>query len=170
MTAEIERKTSLLNLPAELRNEIYTLSLVRESAIRVDSKWSQMPPFLAYVEPALLRVNRQLRRETLEIQYSSNVFQCYSYSGLTKFVSRLGLERVAMLKHVKCGHHCTTVLIHALRVARERLPRVWCRLRKEVIMVIGPGKSWVRLIDSEGVQVVEDEKGWTLQCVEELYG
>lgn len=63
---------SLLTLPMELREEIYQLVLVEPTtALRVVANPSYEH---AAVQPALCRVSRQLRFETLPIFYSTNTF------------------------------------------------------------------------------------------------
>jgi len=62
--------TSLfLALPAELRNQIYREALVTDMPLSIDA---QQPTSI--VEPALMRINRQVRRETLPIYYGENPF------------------------------------------------------------------------------------------------
>lgn len=56
-----------LRLPPELRNVIYRLVLVT-----FDNKGGLFPVFLT--QPALTRVNRQIRKETLGIFYAENKF------------------------------------------------------------------------------------------------
>lgn len=56
----------LLNLPGELRNQIFDFAVVEPSAIRVTSKGLD--------QPALLKTCRQIRREAGTIYYGSNEF------------------------------------------------------------------------------------------------
>ncbi|KAF2211264.1 hypothetical protein CERZMDRAFT_117950 [Cercospora zeae-maydis SCOH1-5] len=73
-----------LELSAELRNNIYRMSLVRHNAVTMDLErkqthyscsrkydYSVKPP----MDPALTRTNRQVRHEALSIYYSENIFQ-----------------------------------------------------------------------------------------------
>ncbi len=55
---------SFLELPAEIRNEIYHLSCLRDTTVRL---WRFQPP-------ALARVNRRLRGEALSVYFGANVF------------------------------------------------------------------------------------------------
>lgn len=84
-----------MNLPAELRNEIYSLALVQDTRIMVSTSL----PYLK--EPALLAVNRQMRSETLPVWYSENVFQINGSSPSVKFLRSLGSERLQLLKTLR---------------------------------------------------------------------
>lgn len=74
--------TSFLDLPAELRNHIYSFVLPRWS--RLQSDWTT--DFRIYIgdesrindyEPALLRCSKQIREETIAMYYNKNGFEFY---------------------------------------------------------------------------------------------
>lgn len=68
------RKCRLLALPAELRNRIYHLALVQDACIEERfSKTDQRIP--AATQPALTRVNRTIRSDTLPIFYGNYTFR-----------------------------------------------------------------------------------------------
>lgn len=58
----------LLSLPAEIRNTIYRYALVKAKILIQPQR---PPPH----QPSLLRVSRQLRRETIKIYYSEKLFK-----------------------------------------------------------------------------------------------
>lgn len=66
--------TPLLRLPAELRNHIFQLSVLKLFSIDILSRNSkrQSPRLL---QPSLSRTSRQLRREVLPIFYGGNAFE-----------------------------------------------------------------------------------------------
>lgn len=69
-TLNSKPKPTLLGLPAELRNHIYALILVKDFTLNV--RKSDSPDL--HQHAALTRVNKQLRRETLPTYYTSNTF------------------------------------------------------------------------------------------------
>lgn len=60
--------TGLLELPAEVRNDIYSLALAQGKPTLVST-------YGRSARASLLRVNRQIRSETLQVYYSSNAFR-----------------------------------------------------------------------------------------------
>ena len=67
-------QSSFLRLPAELRNHIYQMVLVKSDLIDTtcSSTFYKMQALVA--QPALTKVCRQIRAETLPIFYGANVF------------------------------------------------------------------------------------------------
>ena len=112
----------LHKLPAELRNWIYEACLIpREKPYQVEkvvkprqtrfvySKGladmampSMVPPRLLVQEPALLRVSKSIRRETLSIHYSTNTFRLLNIAILKDWLVYIGSERRTALRHVQC--------------------------------------------------------------------
>ena len=66
--AVVLSKPSLLGIPAELRNNIYRLALIKDKRIDI-SYWQSEP-----TEPGLLQVCRQTRAESKEIYFKENKF------------------------------------------------------------------------------------------------
>ncbi|KAK5127468.1 hypothetical protein LTR85_006807 [Meristemomyces frigidus] len=62
-------QSAVLRLPAELRNIIYHYTLVQQTCIVIEA--GDTPP----LEPALLHVNRQVRREAIDMYYQQNEFE-----------------------------------------------------------------------------------------------
>ena len=98
-----------LDLPAELRNCVYTYALKSAGRIKI---W-EFSHRIRYegiganysVEPALLRTSRQLRRESLPIFYGSNVF-LLSNSLDRRWLQSLSVEKLKMLRQV--NRDCNT--------------------------------------------------------------
>jgi hypothetical protein len=65
---------TLLSLPAELRNRIYTLTLVGTTPIKVRTH-AFVPAYQKHVEPGLFRTCQQIRTEGLRMYYQDNVFE-----------------------------------------------------------------------------------------------
>ncbi|KAK5714263.1 hypothetical protein LTR17_017269 [Elasticomyces elasticus] len=66
----------LLDLAAELRNQIFALAVVEpepQHLFRLESAADGLKA--SFQQPALARVNRQIRSETLPIFYGQNVFR-----------------------------------------------------------------------------------------------
>ncbi|KAK5124413.1 hypothetical protein LTR85_001630 [Meristemomyces frigidus] len=59
--------TSLLGLPAELRNRIYMLALLESDAVTINKN--------NYIQPGLLRTCRQVRSESSGLYYTLNTFR-----------------------------------------------------------------------------------------------
>ncbi|KAK4539279.1 hypothetical protein LTR36_000833 [Oleoguttula mirabilis] len=76
-----QASTNLLDLPAELRNQIYRYVVLTESEIRPKPWPSHLGDLQlqnassSMQEPALARVNRRLRSESLSIYYGENTFR-----------------------------------------------------------------------------------------------
>lgn len=71
---------TILDLPAEIRNDIWSMLVLQQPAISVS-------PFRPFVkEPALLAVNRQIRSEAMSIWYAEHDFQIDGSSPAVKFL------------------------------------------------------------------------------------
>jgi hypothetical protein len=92
---EQEGATTFLDLPPELRNEIYSYMLVRKGVVEIKT----VAPYV--LEPALLAVNRQIRSEALTIFYGENTFQIAGSTLITKFLRTAGEEKIRALRDVK---------------------------------------------------------------------
>jgi len=83
-------KASLFKLPAELRNRIYELVLLKAKPIRVplrervlqnflsDFRYIEVLPRALLFEPGLLRVNHQAYAEATPVFYGGNTFHVHS--------------------------------------------------------------------------------------------
>lgn len=74
------QSTSILDLPPEIRNGIWTMAIVQDAPIPI----APMRPFLR--EPALLAVSEQIRSETMSIWYAENVFEMMGSSPAMRFL------------------------------------------------------------------------------------
>ena len=113
---------NLHKLPAELRNWIYEACLVpREKPYQVEKVVKphqtrfvyskgladmalpmMVPPRLLVQEPALLRVSKTIRHETLSMFYGTNTFRLRDAAILKDWLIYLGSERRAALRNVQC--------------------------------------------------------------------
>lgn len=84
ITALTTTESPLLDLPAELRNEVYSLALTSQSPIETSTQYRLMKhdgPFGAYYLRVslqvllLLQTSRQIRAETMAIFYGANTFK-----------------------------------------------------------------------------------------------
>ena len=94
---------TFLDLPAELRNRIYHLTLVCSDPISGHYVRVLKDAELRYdgiKEPAVLQASRQVRSEALPILYGSNTFYIYGELVLRSWMQRLGADRVDMLQTI----------------------------------------------------------------------
>lgn len=98
VTALTTTKSSLLNLPAELRNEIYSLALISDALLETSTQYQLIErrgSFGAYYMrislrvPSLLQTSRQIRAETLAIFYGANTFKFHTHRPRRLDVSEL---------------------------------------------------------------------------------
>ena len=113
MTDHNTHGTCFLDLPAELRNEIYIEALVWEDDIIGTVPNSGIP------EPPLLFVSRQVRSESLPVYYGSNVFVVCSYE-VNELLSNLSASKVAQIRALRVLLRSSTAPFHRL----ERMPRI----------------------------------------------
>lgn len=83
-----------LNLPGELRNQVYRHLLVSPNIIRLEGE--------DRAQPALLHVSRQLRRESASIYYSENIFK---YRVVDMAGQKMLPFRSLLLKYRIAQHH-----------------------------------------------------------------
>lgn len=98
-------KTTFLDLPAELRNRIYSSDLIKHRQIIPTNRSDHQ-------QPALTRTCRQIRKEALPIYYGSNTFAlprcCYAcnYGGEHTKPCPLNLPQVRPADWLEAvGHH-----------------------------------------------------------------
>ena len=106
--------TTFLDLPAELRNEIYTYALVER--IPIDVNHSR--PYLR--EPAMLFVSRQVRPEALSVWYGENKFLIEGSSPAVKFLRSLAPLKLRCLRNVLVS----VTNISPASYARERISKM----------------------------------------------
>ena len=89
-------KTNFLDLPKELRNDIY-FRVIRQGCVFVIYHYDPVP----LREPAIAAVCRQVRTESLSIFYGNNTFTSTVASISLEFLERLGRESVGMLRNLR---------------------------------------------------------------------
>ncbi|KAF2162642.1 hypothetical protein M409DRAFT_26883 [Zasmidium cellare ATCC 36951] len=98
----------LLTLPPELRNKVYTLTLIQPTAIQISER-STAPSTAAQgatlhynrlIEPALLFSCRQIRFEALPIFYGENVFFTALKDAIAPWLLAIGPAKAGMVRHV----------------------------------------------------------------------
>jgi hypothetical protein len=156
----VEGATGLFDLPAELRNEIYTYVLAPANNIVTIS---HSRPHVE--EPALLAVNRQLRSEGLSVFYGCNVFQINGSTFVGKFLRTaedeilrslsiieilcaytISLNATFMLTLITCA---TADEPRPIGEAQDRLRKIWNDFKGR-----GLKKSVLRFEVSKGSQRV----------------
>ncbi|KAK3714999.1 hypothetical protein LTR37_007489 [Vermiconidia calcicola] len=109
---EREGATAFLDLPAELRNEIYALVVVQDDQIELPL----LPPYVR--QPKLLGVNRQIRAEALSIYYGENVFQIQGSTSAAQFMRSVSEEGLRALRSLQI--YCPVVLTVKDAMARSQ--------------------------------------------------
>lgn len=88
------RRTGFLDLPGEMRNEIYRYVLVQDTPISTGISWSRsyFPVRDTYrlkgPQPAISRICRQVRLEALSVFYGENTFLFKAQSGMPALSER----------------------------------------------------------------------------------
>jgi hypothetical protein len=95
--SESQDGMSFLNLPAEIRNQIYNDALVKDNNNTI--KIGSSAPYTR--EPALLLANKQVRNEAMPVFYGQNEFRTPSGDAFKLFMQRSGRERLSLLRSVR---------------------------------------------------------------------
>ncbi|CAK4033259.1 Hypothetical predicted protein [Lecanosticta acicola] len=99
-----ERAFALLNLPAELRNRIYEYAVISSDRLLVPStcKHDDRP---TAQQPALTKVNRQVREETIKTFYAENVFVYHihrcDFEYMFEWMTAIGLENRSSVRKLQ---------------------------------------------------------------------
>lgn len=143
-------KTTFLSLPAEIRNEIYSLALVECSPVTIRSA----RPYL--LEPGLLATNRQVRSEVLGIWYGENVFEIDGSSPAVKFLRATSDNKLRALRYL---HIVTTFMRDAdsidtriRQLLREFEPRGLDKQAIRFMMSVTDGFVWANLAKLKAVR------------------
>lgn len=136
-------KTTFLSLPAEIRNEIYSLALIEDAPVRVLTT----RPYL--LEPALLAIGKQVRSEALGLWYGENVFEIDGSSPAVKFLRATSDYK---LRALRCLRISTTFVPAAdyIRTRTEQLlrefqPRGLNRQAIHFMLTVEGELEWVNL-------------------------
>lgn len=124
---------SILRLPREIRDKIYTYSLRAEISV------NRMSAFILTLKnnpfkpptPGLLRANKQIYYEAIEILYSKNIFQFQEPEQLFAFEEQIGFENGKRVREIciwtKLPRRDEVVLDpkHLLRSEYDSFPSHW---------------------------------------------
>lgn len=149
---------TLFDLPAEIRNYIWTLVVVKDTLIPINPT----RPFLK--EDALLAVNRQVRSETMSIWYAENEFIIDGSSPAVKFLRSRNDQQLRSIRSLCISSEKSPQMKEA--------PRAWLdHLRKKVDTIMREFESRglrtkalrfqilssgeLKWVDGETMQVVE---------------
>ena len=113
-------RTSLLDLPAEIRNRIYHNVLIVDEPIVL----KLIHPFI--VEPALLHTAKQVRNEALAVFYGANVFASPERKTTVLFLEQFGVERLSLLRYLRVisdavGHISISELVRSGKLSENYL-------------------------------------------------
>lgn len=162
-------KASLFTIAKELRDLIYEHTLVEDEPIIVSKKWMSLCGKFCRVEPGLLAVCQQIRKEAIFIFYSKNVFEIDKCFGAWAFLEQLGPGKIRWLKVLHFyarGWRSTTTQPRAQKTEVIAFPREFYQfgLRPEAVSVRKAVGAWIVLQRSESYQVGEDRGGrWSVQ-------
>lgn len=113
------QSTHIMDLPPEIRNDIWTLAIVQQQPIDV----APIRPFLK--EPALLAVNRQVRSETMSVWYAEHAFQIMGSVPAVKFLRSRADQQLRSLRSVRITSEKSEMM--------RKAPRAWIEhLRKRI--------------------------------------
>ncbi|CAK4030385.1 Hypothetical predicted protein [Lecanosticta acicola] len=132
-------KTSFLNLPAELRNEVYRLSLIGDTPIPIRFKAPCVP------QPSLSMANKQIRTECLSIFYGENVFWTTQAFTVDAWFMHMDGKQLAQVREVRlqpCAQLEPSALIKAI------MGRHTGRGLKEDVMKMEVGAEWFSVRDA----------------------
>lgn len=152
-----EAKTTFLSLPAEIRNEIYSLAIVEPVTLNIRS----VHPYL--LEPGLLATNRQVRSEALGIWYSGNAFEIDGSSPAVKFLRATSDDK---LRALRCFRIFTTFLPAAgyidtriNQLLREFQPRGLDKQTIHFMVSVTDGFEWVNLARLKRIKKMKKDGG-----------
>lgn len=147
-TPASSRKSRLLELPAELRNEIYELALFQTRPIGVTIVLEHCLTLLDFTrasrrslveEPPLLTCCRQVREEAIGIFYGSSTFASSERSELERWIIALPAAKRKLLRDVRVPFPIKSYSLHDLNcgsaVLAFELDRFELRLRQQGVFV-----------------------------------
>jgi hypothetical protein len=105
-SSSLSSKLSFLSLPPELRNQIYTLTLLSATPITLPYAYQNQ----SFREPALLATCQVIRAEATPIFYGGNVFEAPSPAAAYSWLAKLEKGKVALLREFRPVDLCLPVL------------------------------------------------------------
>ena len=166
-----KKPCAFLEIPPELRNTIYAMTLIFEEPIEIKTHRNGQSP--GGIEPALLAINRQIRVEALPVFYGMNIFttveqvdRAYNVHKIPSKLFQLGHERAGMIKTLRIARftgragwvYTTEQLVralHSLHYFGDGL-----QIDKDALLVgVGTGDAlvWKKLNGLKGLRRVEVE-------------
>lgn len=153
----------LLSTPAEIRELIYTYTLVSDLPIDIDSFCRKRVDYTSPIlqinacEPPLIRTCQQIRAEGLPIYYSQNHFSDFRTQGLKsleRFLQNLAPKKCAMITIIKFHRAIVpeaTMIRGYLADARDAERALRCRRKwiRDMHLPIRRGALWVRRMSAE---------------------
>lgn len=93
-----KKAVSFFDLPNELRNEIYHLTLEQDNVIKI--RWQHWPSGKhTFFEPALLRTSPVIHEQASPIYYWSNTFRAFSLQSARDFLQQRSRKELASLRN-----------------------------------------------------------------------
>lgn len=114
---------SLFSLPPELREQIYQLVVLQVSVcVPSPNEYSGHSGEILAIQPAICSVNRQLRRETLGMFYSANLFIAFllldGFTVAKRWIDAIGDMNVALLRQMRFVG-CTKVAFGHMMIRKQ---------------------------------------------------
>ena len=178
---------SFIDLPAELRLEIYKLVLPQGATITISAQTDKRERvFTSLFEPAICAASRLIQQETRPLLYGNNTFVCRDGASTHRLLKRLRGARLKLIKKLHIvdiqelatwnrspsmlSDRSTYDLVDLQHIAdrySRDLPRaaVWVRMsRDRRERRLG---SWERLVDVEELEVFDNDRGWQVHWKDE---
>jgi hypothetical protein len=102
-----KKSTSFLDLPRELRDEIYTYALRADILVHVGPRLPQQSPSYVPIPeshrppvPCLLRANKQVYREAVDVLYGRNMFRFWNPELLLDFEEQIGVQNTKRIENI----------------------------------------------------------------------
>lgn len=92
-----KKLTSFLDLPHNIRQKIYTYSLCIEDV--VDPFYKRLDPYKPPA-PGLLRTNKQIYHEAIDMVYSKNIFDFTEAEDFVAFQKQIGLQNCKQVREI----------------------------------------------------------------------
>ena len=122
---EINKPFPFFDLPHEIRQQIYTYSLYTGDSIDIKPYGvSFVPESFKPPAPGLLRANKQIYDEAIDVVYSKNIFKFFEPEHILAFEKKIGPENCKRVRDI-CVHITFPTAPNA-KVKRKHLPELSC--------------------------------------------
>ncbi|KXL49496.1 hypothetical protein M433DRAFT_158677 [Acidomyces richmondensis BFW] len=161
----------LMNLPAELREQIYLLLVVKpQNTVTMLSNYNCYRSEVSACQPTISFVSRQLRKETLPLFYGNNLFmaeitQIVDLEIAKRWLNAIGDENVKSLRRLAI---CGWTRIPFGHMVSKRWVRIVLDLKNGTIEVEGTGSEAGQY--SSTIAAIEQLKASFLKMVESRDG